>query len=295
MSTKNQLMKIFISHSSSDKRFVRLLKSDLQENGFDTFVDEDCLDLGDSLKERLELELDAASHFLIILSKNAVNSDWVKFELSEALHLFEAKTLNKIIPVVLRKCEMPEELKKLLYEDLSSDFFQIDGDKVKPLTEGYSAFLIKLFNTLRSNEKKLNKKDLAEFKKEVSKSDTKNQNKNPETITQRHKVISYKDKETATYYKRKIAEFKKSMDYEHYNPVMLPKVYNLLITDLQLGDILTFTLDDVYTADGHFAGFRGDDNTIVLPYKLRDFLKVEKGLYYGFRMDLQAKKINVIY
>ena len=34
-------MKVFISHSSSDKPFVRKLKNDLNLNGIDTWYDED--------------------------------------------------------------------------------------------------------------------------------------------------------------------------------------------------------------------------------------------------------------
>jgi hypothetical protein len=50
-------MKAFISHSSVDKEFVRTLKRDLNANGIATWLDEDQLNLGDSLIEKLDAGL----------------------------------------------------------------------------------------------------------------------------------------------------------------------------------------------------------------------------------------------
>ncbi|MBK9047539.1 MAG: toll/interleukin-1 receptor domain-containing protein [Bacteroidetes bacterium] len=71
-------MKVFISHSSTDKKFVRTLKEDLNENGIETWFDEDELDLGDSLADKLELALEESSHFIIVLSPASASSEWVK-------------------------------------------------------------------------------------------------------------------------------------------------------------------------------------------------------------------------
>ena len=92
-------MKVFISHNSADKKFVRTLKTDLNENGIDTFFDEDSLEFGDSLMERLEEGIKESSHFIIILTPNSIKSNWVKNELKEALKLFDEKTIKKIIPI----------------------------------------------------------------------------------------------------------------------------------------------------------------------------------------------------
>ncbi|MBK9794444.1 MAG: toll/interleukin-1 receptor domain-containing protein [Sphingobacteriales bacterium] len=62
------MIKAFISHSSKDKKFVRTLKEDLNENGIETWFDEDQLDLGDSLLEKLDTSLEESTHFIIILS-----------------------------------------------------------------------------------------------------------------------------------------------------------------------------------------------------------------------------------
>lgn len=91
-------IKIFISHSSTDKLFIHTLKEDLKVNGFQTWVDQDELDLGDKLSDKLELALSESSHFLIILTPSSVNSEWVKFELAKALKHRTNKLIQKIIP-----------------------------------------------------------------------------------------------------------------------------------------------------------------------------------------------------
>lgn len=198
-------MKVFISHSSVDKKFVRTLKSDLNENGIKTFVDEDSLELGDSLQERLDVAYDESSHFVIILTDNSVSSDWVKYELNEASTLFKNKTLKKIIPIKYRECNIPESLTKLIYGDLSNEIVQIDNDRVKFITDGYSKFLSQLVVTLRASDKRLNKEDIKELKKEVSETDKKNEKKLEESFKISHKIIKYKDRQTVTVYQKRIA------------------------------------------------------------------------------------------
>ena len=47
-------LRAFISHSSKDKKFVRTLKEGLQLNSISTWIDEDEIDFGDSLLEKLD-------------------------------------------------------------------------------------------------------------------------------------------------------------------------------------------------------------------------------------------------
>lgn len=91
-------MKIFISHSSKDKKFVRHLKDCLLENTIETWVDENQLDFGDILVNKLENALEETSHLVIILSPTSIETDWVNFELKKALEnplLVRAETTRK--------------------------------------------------------------------------------------------------------------------------------------------------------------------------------------------------------
>ena len=144
------MIKVFISHSSKDKKFVRTLKDDLNENGIETWVDEDQLDIGDSLLEKLENSLEDSTHFIIILSSSSVGSDWVKFELNKAISQVAKKLIQKIIPIKYRDCKVPAELEGLLYADLSSEVVQVIDEKVRFTTNGYPSFLNKIIKTLNS-------------------------------------------------------------------------------------------------------------------------------------------------
>ncbi|MBK7667852.1 MAG: toll/interleukin-1 receptor domain-containing protein [Sphingobacteriaceae bacterium] len=114
-------MKVFISHSSKDKKFVRTLKDCLLENSIETWFDDDQLDFGDSLVTKLESALNESSHLVIILSPSSVESEWVNFELKKAIENTRTGLINKIIPIKYRDCKIPDVLTDLLYADLSSE------------------------------------------------------------------------------------------------------------------------------------------------------------------------------
>lgn len=78
-------MKVFISHSSVDNKFVRTFMEDLIANGIKTWVDLDEISPGDELLESLDGALDEMTHFLIVLSPNSVESKWVNYELETAI------------------------------------------------------------------------------------------------------------------------------------------------------------------------------------------------------------------
>ena len=128
-------MKVFISHSSKDKPFVRKLKRDLELNYIDSWLDEDELLPGDSLIEKLNSALKNSTHLMIILSPNSVKSDWVQFELENALQYVEEETLAKIIPIHYRKCEIPEVLKPILNIDLTNEIVYLRHGEMEFLND----------------------------------------------------------------------------------------------------------------------------------------------------------------
>ncbi len=282
-------MKVFISHSSQDKRFVRTLKDDLNENGIDTFFDEDSLELGDSLKERLDVALDESSHFVIILSPNAVSSNWVKYELGGAIKLFDRKTLKKIIPIKYRECDVPESITDLIYADLSNENVRRNEDHVKFIGEGYNKFLNQLINTIKNSERRLNKSDKTELKREVNVSEKKNKKVLAATFQINHKVLGYKDAATIKFYKEVIGKVKKGLDINNFLPVILPPYYKILISELKIGDDIQFSKDGIKTIIGNFAAFRKSDTGITLHPSIRRFLNIEKGDSINFIVTINTR------
>lgn len=290
-------MKVFISHSSTDKKFVRTLKDDLKENGIDTWVDEDELDLGDLLVDKLELALEQSSHFLIILSQVSVNSEWVKFELKKALKQKDSKLLQKIIPVKYNHCETPKELENFIYEDLSKEIRQIRDNKVLFTSEGYTNFLNRLCRAIRNSEKQLSKSDKASFKKEVEENSQNITASKNTFIKSSYKLIGYKDSDTRMTYAKTIVDKAKDeslKDMQEIRPVLLPPLLKTSFKNITLGDEITFSKNYYFNEYGHFAGYRKDDLAITLDHRIRKGINLTKGRRYNVEIDSQKRNINFI-
>jgi len=287
-------MKVFISHSSHDKKFVRTLKSDLNENGIDTFFDEDSLELGDSLREKLEEALDKSSHFLIILSDNSVKSEWVQFELKEALTLFNKKTLSKIIPLKYRTCDIPGTLNNLLYGDLSEEIVKVDNEKVVFLSAGYETFLIKLIKTLKSSEKQLNKTDKTGIKRDTQQTEINIEKGFENQLILKHQILNFKDAESVKKYRAIASKDLPPHGLIKIHPVVLPYMYKSIIKGLGKGNRIKFISRDNRSITCYSAGFRFGQSYIVIPQAVRDFLTVTVNQEYDFKVDIKNKTFKLL-
>lgn len=93
---------VFISHASEDKEsFVRPLAKYLKENHIKVWYDEFTLDLGVSLREKIDEGIRDSKFGVIILSPNFLKKDWTKKELNAffSKEIFEKQ--NKILPIWL--------------------------------------------------------------------------------------------------------------------------------------------------------------------------------------------------
>ena len=290
-------LKVFISHSSSDQKFVRTLKADLKENNIETWVDEDQLDLGDSLVEKLELALEESSHFIIVLSPFSVSSEWVRFELKKALEQNDIQLMQKIIPIKYSTCEIPPELKNLLYADLSEDIRENFGERVKFITEGYSKFLVRLIKAIRSPDKVLTAKDKKAFKKEILKEPSKGESIQPNILKANYALIGYKDANVVnTFAQRVIANSndKKLKDPKLIRPILLPPLLKFVFPHLKYGDKIIVSKDYLTESFGHFAGYRKDDLCITLFVSTRKAVGVVTGKLYKVEIDVEKIKFTFL-
>jgi WD40 repeat protein len=81
---------IFISYSSKDRIIASAIAQELRARGAEVFLDYQKLMVGDSFIGRLGEEIEKRDYFLLLLSPNAVASEWVKREAGWALHLRKA-------------------------------------------------------------------------------------------------------------------------------------------------------------------------------------------------------------
>jgi hypothetical protein len=109
-------MKVFISHSSSDKWVARQIAKQLGDRGIDSFLDEKDIETGDVIDETIQEHLADCDELLMLLSPAALKSPWVLMEIGGA------KVLRKrLIPILVHvgTNDLPHPLAAGLARDLN--------------------------------------------------------------------------------------------------------------------------------------------------------------------------------
>lgn len=101
--------KIFLSHSHRDRHSATELQVVLEKQGAETYLDQDKIQAGDILPERIREGISRCDTFLLIWSSSAAVSDWVGKEWNTAYDL-----RKKIIPYSLDSTPVPAALQNLV-------------------------------------------------------------------------------------------------------------------------------------------------------------------------------------
>jgi hypothetical protein len=75
---------IFLSHTSCDKPFVEKLARDLKRIGVNVWFDKWEIEVGESITWKIGQGIRENEYLGIVLSPEALNSEWVKSELGSA-------------------------------------------------------------------------------------------------------------------------------------------------------------------------------------------------------------------
>lgn len=114
--------RVFISHSSVDKPFVRKLADGLRDAGFDPWLDERELIVGDPLAAKIAGALERAGALIVVVSEASAKSNWLGYELNIVADKLVSGDI-RVIPVVIGDPQsMPAELKGRLYADFRKSF-----------------------------------------------------------------------------------------------------------------------------------------------------------------------------
>ncbi|MFZ5856192.1 MAG: tetratricopeptide repeat protein [Chloroflexota bacterium] len=121
---------IFISHSSKNDAFVKKLRETLELFDELTWVDSRELTGGDELKSTIEENIRTARYFLVVISIDALSSEWVQDELDFALKQAKKrddgfKVISVILPGVkpgILKKFFPKEPVHIFIEDKPTGF-----------------------------------------------------------------------------------------------------------------------------------------------------------------------------
>src|SRR5690606_3521586 len=103
-STPNQ---VFISHNKADKDFARSLALALTDEGIGVWFDEWDLKPGDSITGGIDSGLSAADMVVLVWSKHAAKSRWVKAELQASIYRRITDGTIRVVPVRLDETPLP--------------------------------------------------------------------------------------------------------------------------------------------------------------------------------------------
>ena len=121
------MQKIFISYSRKDMDFVRKLAGDLEKAGYDVWWDITDLRGGDDWVRQIPEAIRLSQFFLVILTPDSVESEWVRKEYTQALSL-----RKKIIPIMLVAGTVPFALNTINFINFARGEY---ADNYKKLLE----------------------------------------------------------------------------------------------------------------------------------------------------------------
>lgn len=126
-------MGVFISYSHADADFVDKLSVEFIKNKIPMWRDKWELNVGDSLIEKVQEALQESDFLCLVLSKNFIESEWCKKELTSGLlrELEEKRVV--VLPLLIEDCNLPIFLRGKVYADFKKSFENGFSELIKVL------------------------------------------------------------------------------------------------------------------------------------------------------------------
>jgi hypothetical protein len=113
-------VRVFVSHSAKDSDLVKVLRTRLDKAGVDVLDPQRDLAPGDNFPHAVGRALERADVMVILLSPDAVRSEWLRFELEYALG--NARFKGRLVPVLVRPTkDTPWILDRMSVVDVTGD------------------------------------------------------------------------------------------------------------------------------------------------------------------------------
>ena len=112
-------LKVFLSHSSPDKALARRLARDLQSAQVEVWLDQWQIGVGESFEQRIEQGLAGTDFVIVLLTRQAVASEWVNREWREMLEREAGTRRIAVLPVRAERCELPDFLAQRSHADIA--------------------------------------------------------------------------------------------------------------------------------------------------------------------------------
>lgn len=145
------MIKVFISHSLQDKKFVNQLSSRMKSDGIEVWTNEKELTIGDNIAEKINDAIRKMDYILVVLSKHFSNSIWSNFEISATRLMEISKQKNIIIPILLEDTEFPGPL----LDRMAADFRYSFEDGYEKLIAALKSQKTKDYQKIDPSSKKL--------------------------------------------------------------------------------------------------------------------------------------------
>ena len=113
------MTQVFISYSRRDLDFVERLAEDLKAAGLEVWYDLSGLDGGTRWGREIQLAIQQSQGFIVVLSPNSVESDWVEKEF-----MYAYKLKRKIVPLLYQPCDPPIWFINLHFIDVQETNYQ---------------------------------------------------------------------------------------------------------------------------------------------------------------------------
>lgn len=107
MPTRSKHRLVFLSYNKADIEVARLIGAHLTLAGIDVWFDEWAINAGDSIPGRLNEGLKAFDAFLVLWSRKASRSKWVRQELNSAVMRAVKSRRARVIPCLLDATQLP--------------------------------------------------------------------------------------------------------------------------------------------------------------------------------------------
>jgi len=114
------MIKIFLSYSTQIQKLAQDIKAEWDKYGLNTWLDIETIKELDPIWDKIKKGIDESNFFVVLIDKNAIDSDWVKREVEYALKKEQEIRRLFVIPILI------EEIDK---KDLTNSFGQLYNNR----------------------------------------------------------------------------------------------------------------------------------------------------------------------
>jgi TolB protein len=118
---------VFVSYSHEDKDWVesqllpRLKAARIARRKVRVCIDKECFQAGVPVLDEIRRAITTSAKTLVVLSPAYLNSGWSNFEYTLQRTIDMQDRAHRLIPVLLRPCDLPPDIASLIYIDCTGD------------------------------------------------------------------------------------------------------------------------------------------------------------------------------